>query len=50
MLGLVTTPSFVIDGIRQGGEIGAGQFELLVDYESARKSAKAQKQAEAESE
>jgi protein-disulfide isomerase len=38
-LGLATTPSFVIDGIRQGGTIGFGQFKLLIDAELARKAA-----------
>ncbi len=41
-LGLATTPSFVIDGIRQGGMIGFDQLKLLVDAELARKAAKAQ--------
>jgi protein-disulfide isomerase len=36
-LGLATTPSFVIDGIRIGGSIGFGQFKLLIDAELARK-------------
>jgi len=48
-LGLASTPSFVIDGIRQGGEIGAPQLKLLIDYEVARKRAKAQNQAQSES-
>lgn len=39
-LGLATTPSFVIDGIRQGGVINFNQFKLLVDAELARKAAK----------
>jgi len=38
-LGLATTPSFVIDGIRIGGTLGLGQFKLLIDAELARKSA-----------
>ncbi|HUA61903.1 MAG TPA: thioredoxin domain-containing protein [Verrucomicrobiae bacterium] len=37
-LGLATTPSFVIDGIRIGGTIGFEQFKLLIDAEIARKS------------
>jgi protein-disulfide isomerase len=40
-LGLVTTPAFVIDGIRQGGMIGFDQLKLLIDAELARKAAKA---------
>jgi protein-disulfide isomerase len=36
-LGLATTPSFVIDGIRIGGTLGFGQFKLLIDAELARK-------------
>lgn len=48
-LGLVTTPSFVIDGIRQGGVIKAPQLKVLIDYELARKAAKAQKDASNES-
>jgi len=36
-LGLATTPSFVIDGIRQGGAIGFEQFKLLIDAELSRK-------------
>ena len=52
-LGLVTTPAFVVDGIRQAGTIGFGQFKLLVDAELARKAAAAQggnKEAPAEAE
>ena len=41
-LGLVTTPSFVIDGIRQGGMIQFPQLKLLIDAELARKAAKAE--------
>ena len=41
-LGLASTPSFVIDGIRQGGTIGFEQFKLLIDAELARKAAKAE--------
>jgi protein-disulfide isomerase len=37
-LGLNTTPSFVIDGIRQGGTIGFPQLKLLIDAELARKN------------
>jgi protein-disulfide isomerase len=40
-LGLVTTPAFVIDGIRQGGTIGFEQFKKLIDAELTRKAAKA---------
>ncbi len=47
-LGLASTPSFVIDGIRQGGSIAAPQLKLLIDYELARKSAKAQNQDQTE--
>ncbi len=36
-LGLATTPSFVIDGIRIGGTLGFAQFKLLIDAELARK-------------
>jgi protein-disulfide isomerase len=36
-LGLATTPSFVIDGIRIGGMLGFEQFKLLIDAELARK-------------
>jgi protein-disulfide isomerase len=36
-LGLATTPSFVIDGIRNGGLMTFGQFKLLIDAELARK-------------
>lgn len=36
-LGLATTPSFVIDGIRNGGAMGFEQFKLLIDAELARK-------------
>lgn len=36
-LGLATTPSFVIDGIRIGGTLGFEQFKLLIDAELARK-------------
>ena len=39
-LGLASTPSFVIDGIRQGGMIGFDQLKLLIDAELARKAAK----------
>ncbi len=38
-LGMATTPSFVIDGIRIGGTLGLAQFKLLVDAELARKAA-----------
>jgi protein-disulfide isomerase len=38
-LGLATTPSFVIDGIRQGGMMNFQQFKLLIDHEIARKAA-----------
>ncbi|HLJ50293.1 MAG TPA: thioredoxin domain-containing protein, partial [Bryobacteraceae bacterium] len=38
-LGLATTPSFVVDGIRIGGALGFDQFKLLVDAELARKGA-----------
>ncbi len=38
-LGLATTPSFVIDGIRLGGTLGFAQFKLLVEAEFARKAA-----------
>lgn len=38
-LGMASTPSFVVDGIRQGGMINFEQFKLLVDAELARKSA-----------
>lgn len=37
-LGLATTPSFVIDGIRNGGAMGFEQFKLLIDAELARRS------------
>jgi protein-disulfide isomerase len=37
-LGMATTPSFVIDGIRIGGTIGFPQFKLLIDAELARKN------------
>jgi protein-disulfide isomerase len=37
-LGLATTPSFVIDGIRIGGTLGFDQFKLLIDAELSRKS------------
>jgi len=47
-LGMATTPSFVVDGIRQGGTIGFNQFKLLIDAELARKTAmKEAKQAKA---
>src|SRR5258708_21203328 len=36
-LGLATTPSFVVDGIRNGGMMSFAQFKLLVDAELARK-------------
>jgi protein-disulfide isomerase len=36
-LGLASTPSFVIDGIRIGGSLGFAQFKLLIDAELARK-------------
>jgi protein-disulfide isomerase len=36
-LGMATTPSYVIDGIRIGGTIGFPQFKLLIDAELARK-------------
>jgi len=49
-LGLATTPSFVIDGIRQGGMINFNQFKLLIDAELARKAAKAAKVAKSEQE
>jgi hypothetical protein len=32
-LGLATTPSFVVDGIRNGGEMSFAQFKLLIDAE-----------------
>jgi protein-disulfide isomerase len=38
-LGLNTTPSSVVDGIRIGGTLGFEQFKLLIDAEIARKSA-----------
>ena len=38
-LGLATTPSFVVDGIRIGGTLGFAQFKLLIDAELARKAA-----------
>jgi protein-disulfide isomerase len=38
-LGMATTPSFVIDGIRIGGSLGFGQFKILIDAELARKTA-----------
>lgn len=37
-LGLASTPSFVIDGIRQGGTLGFQQFKLLIDAELVRKA------------
>jgi len=37
-LGVTTTPSFVIDGIRIKGTLGFGQFKLLIDAELARKA------------
>ena len=37
-LGLATTPSFVVDGIRIGGALGFEQFKLLIDAELARKA------------
>ncbi len=37
-LGLATTPSYVVDGIRIGGSLGFDQFKLLIDAELARKS------------
>ena len=37
-LGLATTPSFVVDGIRIGGTISFPQFKLLIDAELARKN------------
>jgi protein-disulfide isomerase len=37
-LELATTPSFVIDGIRQGGMMNFQQFQLLIDHEIARKA------------
>ncbi len=37
-LGMASTPSFVIDGIRIGGSLGFGQFKLLIDAELARKA------------
>ena len=40
-LGMATTPGFVIDGIRNGGTIGLGQFQLLIDAELARKAGSA---------
>lgn len=40
-LGLASTPSFVINGIRQGGTIGFEQFKLLIDAELARKAGSA---------
>ena len=36
-LGMASTPSFVIDGIRQGGMIPFGRFKLLIDAELAKK-------------
>jgi len=36
-LGLASTPSFVIDGIRNGGMLSLAQFKLLIDAELARK-------------
>jgi protein-disulfide isomerase len=47
-LGMATTPSFVIDGIRQGGTIGFKQFKALIDAEITRKEAKAAAAAEKE--
>jgi protein-disulfide isomerase len=40
-LGLATTPSFVIDGIRQGGTMTFNQLKMLIDAELARIAAKA---------
>jgi predicted DsbA family dithiol-disulfide isomerase len=37
-LGLATTPSFVIDGIRIGGMVNFAQLKLLIDAELARKA------------
>jgi protein-disulfide isomerase len=37
-LGLATTPSFVIDGIRIGGTVFFPQLKLLIDAELARKA------------
>jgi protein-disulfide isomerase len=37
-LGMATTPSFVIDGIRIGGSMTFEQFKLLIDAEVARKA------------
>jgi protein-disulfide isomerase len=37
-LGLATTPSFVVDGIRIGGAVHYNQLKLLIDAELARKS------------
>jgi protein-disulfide isomerase len=37
-LGMATTPSFVIDGIRIGGSINFEQFKMLIDAELARKA------------
>src|SRR4029077_1815316 len=36
-LGMATTPGFVIDGIRNGGELSFVQLKLLIDAELARK-------------
>jgi protein-disulfide isomerase len=38
-LGLATTPSYVVDGIRIGGAVAFPQFKLLIDAELARKAA-----------
>lgn len=37
-LGLASTPSWVIDGIRNGEEMSFAQFKLLIDAELARKA------------
>jgi protein-disulfide isomerase len=42
-LGLASTPSFDINGIRIGGALSYNQLKLLIDYELARKAAQNQK-------
>ena len=37
-LGMASTPSYVIDGIRIGGSLGFDQFKVLIDAELARKA------------
>jgi protein-disulfide isomerase len=36
-LGMASTPSFVIDGIRQAGMIPFGRLKLLIDAELTKK-------------